>query len=167
MPIPTSGRPTALCPRGPQRRSLCPRQRGRGIMAAGSFAGGATNVPRKAFGLCPERRKEDVVGCRWPQEFALDRVPGAEHLHLAHVTERESPPQRAQRRGAIGELSHRLRALGVPRPWLHGDAAEKRRDLAELLSREPPCLVELVHAHIDEDPAAVRAEVSARRLPVP
>src|SRR5437879_9353712 len=133
-------------------------------MAAGSFAGGATNVPRKAFGLLPKRREEDVVG-RWgPQELALDSVPGAEYLHLAHVSERESPSQRDQRRGAIGELSHRLGALGVAWPRLDGDTAEKRRDLAELLSGEPPRLVELMHAHVDEDPAAVSAEVSARWL---
>src|SRR5437879_3695399 len=167
MPIPTSGTATVLHPRGAQRRSLRRRQRRRGVVAAGSFALGAMHMPRKAFGLLSERAKEDVVGRRRPQELALDGIPGPEHLDLAYVSKWKSPTQGDERRGALGQLRHRLSALWIAGPRLGCDAAEKRCDLPELLPSEPSGLVELVHAHVDEDPAAVSAEISARRLPVP
>src|SRR5438552_6202789 len=167
MPIPTSGTATGLHPRGAQRRSLCRRQRGRGVVAARSFALGAMHMPCKALCLLSERAKEDVVGRRRPQELALDGVPGAEHLDLAYVSKWKSPTQRDERRGAVGQFRHRLCALWIAGPRLGGDAAEKGRDLPELLPSEPSGLIEVVYAHVDEDPAAVSAEISARRLPVP
>src|SRR5205823_7001002 len=57
--------------------------------------------------------------------------------------------------------------LGVVRPRLAGGAGRDRGDRAELLAGEPPGLVELVDAHVDEDAAAAASEGGSGWLPVP
>src|SRR5689334_11127411 len=60
-----------------------------------------------------------------------------------------------------------MSALGIARPRLGGDARRDRSDRLELLARQPAGLVELVHAHVDEDPAAVSSKIGAGGRAVP
>src|SRR5256886_15705183 len=125
------------------------------------------HVPGEALRLAAQGTEECVCRGRRPQKLALLCAPGPENLDLAHVTKRKAPAQRDERSRSARQLCHCVRAFGVARPGLLGHTGRKRRDRAELLPDEPARLIELVHPHVDEDAAAVRAEIRALWLAVP
>src|SRR4029077_3208835 len=88
-------------------------------------------------------------------------------LDFAHVAKRKPPPKRDECGAASRQLPYGLRALRIARPRLIRDGRRIRGDGLELLPGEPPRLVELVHAHVDEDAAAVAAEIAAGWPAVP
>src|SRR5262249_62373269 len=91
-----------------------------------------------------------------------DDLDPAAFAHGQPTTDRDG------RHGSPGELGNRgdrLRIAGDGR--LRRDACGDRCDVAELLAGEPPDLVELVHTHVEEDPAAAGAERGGRWTLVP
>ena len=86
------------------------------------------------------------------------------------------PAQRDQATAATGQLHEHLGTVGVRGSLLAWTLADQPagdqpgRDgfhAAQFLPGQPPELIELVHAHVAEDAAAVGAERRRRRLQIP
>src|SRR5215467_10292594 len=118
MPIWTSGNsgisvlpPVLDYPRG----TLGGIEGGNGVERARPFGLCASDPAYEALCLQPQRLEEGLLGRRRPEEAAFLRVPGAEDLDLADVSEREPPSQRDQPGGAAGKRAQHLGALSVAR----------------------------------------------------
>src|SRR6185437_5973729 len=104
----------------------------------------------------------------WVEEVGADRVPRPEDLDPGHVADGVVPTQGHERARATGQARDGLGAVGIARRLGVGAREPGHRgNLAELLAAQPAHLVELVDAHVPEDPAAAGAKLRARRLPVP
>src|SRR5262249_55601354 len=84
-----------------------------GIERARTFRRAATDPAYEALRLQPQCGEEGFIG-RWrPEEAAFLRVRSAEHLDLAHITQREPAAERDQPRRTSGHSAKHLGALGI------------------------------------------------------
>ena len=92
--------------------------------------------------------------------------PGAERLGPHDVPGWVVPAQRDEPGGAAGQGQDHLGAVHI-RYAIRCGTGRHRGQAGDVLAGQPAQLVELVHAHVDRDPAAVRPEVRRRRPLVP
>ena len=120
------------------------------------------------LGLRAKRCQEDGVPILAPQHLDAFVAHRSHHLHPDAVAREKVAAKRHERDGAVGELAEHRHALHVT-----GDRLDRRdrgcdlQQADELLTREPTDLIELVHAHVDGDPAARAAELGTRRVGIP
>jgi len=112
--------------------------------------------------------EEDLFSAVPPHEEAPPVTLGAHQLDPAGVARREPHAQRDRRDRAGREGGENLDAVGVAGDrGARGDSGGERDHPTDLLPRQPPHLVELVHSHVDEDPASALTEPGGRRAFVP
>lgn len=103
-----------------------------------------------------------------PEETTFLGVVRAENVRPADVALREAAAERDEAGAATGKVAQHLRAFGVARHVRIGlDRCGTGVDFDDFLAGEPAQLVEFVHAHVDEDAAAVGAERCGREVFVP
>ena len=170
MPIPTSG----VSVTGVRPCERCGRELGGGDRRHGVGPGGSRLRPAfehrggERLGLRGESVEEHPLARLSPHEEAARVALGSHQLDPAAVAVREASAERDGCDGAAREAADELHALGIA-----GDRlvrADGRRDGVqpdELLPGQPAELIELVDAHVDEDPAAAAPERSRRRPLVP
>ena len=148
-------------------------QGGYGVGAGGALARAAAGERGEALGLPPHRLQLGPLPLRRVEEVAAHGAAGAERLRARHVARGVIPAQRDEAGAAAGQLRDHLRAVHV-RGLVRGlaepagdQAGRHRRQAGDVLAGQPAELIELVHAHVDEDAAAVGAERRRRRLQVP
>ena len=141
-------------------------ERGDGVHDRSAARGPARRELGEAFRLAPQRIELRHLTLRWIENVATDGVPRPEDLDPDHVTAGVVPTEGHEAARAPGQLGQRLGAVDVGRHLGVGARSGEAiaGDRIDLLAAEPAHLVELVHAHVDEDPAAVCPEGRGRRL---